>query len=68
MAALPRAPKQWQLTKIETITSYESWRQNLIYVLSLSKNFVPFLDATWWNAANPRRGLTSDGTTIPEAE
>ena len=70
MAASPRAPKQWQLTKIETFTSYKSWRQNLIYVLSLDKNFVPFLDATWrkQTAANPRRGLTNDGTTVPEAE
>ena len=70
MAASPRAPKQWQLTKIETITSYESWRQNLIYVLSLDKNFVRFLDATWQKqtAANPRWGLTDDGTAIPEAQ
>ena len=70
MAASPRAPKQWQLTKIETITSYESWRQNLIYILSLDKNFVPFLDATWQKqtAANPRRGLTNDGTAVPEAQ
>ena len=70
MAASPRASKQWQLTKIETITSYESWRQNLIYVLSLDKNFVPFLDATWQKqtAANPRRGLTDDGTAVPEAK
>ena len=70
MAASPRAPKQWQLTKIETITSYESWRQNLIYVLSLDKNFVPFLDATWQKqtAANPRRGLTDDGAAVPEAK
>ena len=70
MSASPRAPKQWQLTKIETITSYESWGQNLIYVLSLDKNFVPFLDATWQEqtAANPRRGLTNDGTAVPEAQ
>lgn len=70
MAASPRAPKQWQLTKIETITSYESWRQNLIYLLSLDKNFVPFLDANWQKqtATNPRRGLTNDGTTVPEAQ
>ena len=70
MAASPRAPKQWQLTKIEAITSYESWRQNLIYVLSLDKNFVRFLDATWQKqtAANPLRGLTDDGTAIPEAQ
>ena len=70
MAASPQAPKRWQLTKIETITSYKSWQQNLIYVLSLNKNFVPFLDATWWKqtVAIPLRGLTKDGTTVPEAE
>ena len=70
MAAAPRAPKQWQLTKNETITSYESWRQNLVYILSLDKNFVPFLEATWQKqtAANPRRGLTNDGTSIPETQ
>ena len=70
MAASPRAPKQWQLTKVETITSYESWRQNLIYLLSLDKNFVPFLDTTWQKqtATNPRRGLTNDGSAVPEAQ
>ena len=70
MAASPRVPKRWQLTKIETITSYESWRQNLIYVLSLDKNFVPFLEATWQKqtASNPRRGLTDDGSAVPEAQ
>ena len=70
MAASPQAPKQWQLTKIGTITVYESWRQSLIYVLSLDKNFVPFLDATWQKqtAANPRRGLTNYGTSVPEAQ
>ena len=70
MAASPRAPKQWQLTKNETITSYESWRQNLMYILSLDNNFVPFLDATWQKqtAANPRRGLTNDGSSVPESK
>ena len=70
MVASPRAPKQWQLTKNETITSYESWRQNLRYILSLDNNFVPFLDATWQKqtAANPRRGLTDDGSSVPESK
>ena len=70
MAASPGTPKQWQLTKIETITSYESWRQNLIYVLSLDKNFVPFLVATWQKQTptNPRKGLTNDGTAVPEVQ
>jgi hypothetical protein len=38
-----RAPKQWSLTKNETLTSFESWRQNLVYTLSLDNNFDPFL-------------------------
>jgi len=58
------------LTKNETITSYESWRQNLMYILSLDNNFVPFLDATWQKqtAAHPRRGLTDDGSSVPESK
>ena len=63
-----RAPKQWQLSKNETITSYESWRQNLMF-LSLDNNFVPFREATWQKktASNPHRGLVDDGENIPEA-
>ncbi|CAB4008750.1 Retrovirus-related Pol poly from transposon opus [Paramuricea clavata] len=63
-----RAPKQWQLSKNETITSYESWRQNLIYILSLDSNFVSFLEATWQKktSTNPHRGLVDDADPIPE--
>ena len=60
-----RAPKQWQLTCNETITSFENWKQNLEYTLSLDANFVKFLgkDTTWQkkSAQNPHRGLTDDG-------
>ena len=44
-----RAPKQWPLTYNETITSFENWRQNLEYTLSLDANFAKFLgkDTTW---------------------
>ena len=31
----------------ETAISFESWRQNLIYVPSLDKIFVPFLNLSW---------------------
>lgn len=59
-----RAPKQWSLTKNETITTFESWRQNLIYILSLDTNFAPFLitGATWQKKlrTNPMRGLQND--------
>ena len=70
--ATPRAPKQWSLTKTETVTSFENWRQNLQYVLSLDANFAPFLitGASWEKKGrtNNTRGLTNDPTTVPEAQ
>ena len=61
-----RAPKQWILTKSETINRFENWRQNLLYTLSLDKNFAPLLIAgTKWEKVgrnNPRRGLVDDVT------
>lgn len=43
------ASKRWCLTKVETVNSYENWRQNLLYTLSLDPNFLPYLEdgATW---------------------
>ena len=65
-----RAPKQWVLTKTETVNSFESWKQNLGYILSLDNNFAPFLDpnVTWQKKTrnNTSRGFTDDPQTIPE--
>ena len=41
--AAVRAPKQWSLTEDETITTFESWRQNLKYVLSLDAVITVFV-------------------------
>ena len=66
---MARAPKQWCLTKTETVTSYENWRQNIVYTLSLDPNFSPFLvEGTTWTkktAAAPLRGFTNDGEDVP---
>ena len=71
MAATPRAPKQWCLTKTETVTSFENWRQNLLYTLSLDAQFTPFLldGATWSEKTKkrPLRGFTDNGSSVPEA-
>lgn len=66
----PRAPKQWSLTTEETTTSFESWRQNLTYVLSLDPNFTPYITATWLKktAASPNRGFVNDGDDVPEGQ
>ena len=67
----PRAPKQWSLTKQETITSFEPWRQNLQYILSLDRNFAGFLaDGVTWlkkSPGSPRRGLQDDPDSVPQA-
>ena len=67
----PRAPKQWSLTKQETITSFEAWRQNLQYILSLDRNFAGFLaDGMTWlkkSPGSPRRGLQDDPDSVPQA-
>ena len=67
-----RVPKQWSLTKQESITSFGAWRQNLQYTLSLDQNFASFLvDGFTWqkkSAADPLRGLNDDVDPIPEAQ
>ena len=67
----PRAPKQWSLTKQETITSFEAWRQNLQYILSLDRNFAGFLaDGVTWlkkSPGSPGRGLQDDPESVPQA-
>ena len=66
-----RAPKQWCLSKNETLTSFESWKKNLLYTLSLDANFAPFLgEGSSWlkkTRASPLRGYTDDGETVPAA-
>ena len=65
MMATSRAPKQWCLSKCETVNTFENWRQNLKYSLSLDPNFAPFLvDGAKWEKqtkTSPLRGLTADG-------
>ena len=64
-----RAPKQWCLSKHEDINSFDRWRQNLLYTLTLDEKFSAFLteDATWEKKSknNQTRGLTNDPTTVP---
>ena len=71
MANTHRAPKQWCLGKSETINTFENWRNNLIYILSLNANFSPFLaEGCEWKKktrSDPSRGFQDDGEAVPEA-
>ena len=59
-----RAPKQWALGKQETVTTFNAWKDNLLYILSLESKFTLYLqpDAQWakYTTANPNRGYTDD--------
>ena len=72
MASNTRAPKQWQLSKNETLNSFTNWKENLLYTLSLDSNYSPFLvDGFSWlkkSAATPTRGLTNDGESVPVSQ
>lgn len=70
MAATHRAPKQWCLTTRETISSFENWKQNLIYTLSLDQAFSTYLTSNWLvtSKANPNRGYVDDVAPIPEGQ
>ena len=61
MAAAVRAsaPKQRLLEKEETLNSFNAWRDNLLYILSLNTDFTPYLaeGATWQNDSTPNRGF-----------
>ena len=71
MANAVRAPKQWSLTKVETVNSFENWRQNLLYTLALDPNFAPFLveNFSWEKKTRNAqfRGLVNDGEDVPQA-
>ena len=70
-ANVNRAPKQWCLSKQETLNSFENWKQNLLYTLSLDPLFAPFLveGATWTKKSknNVLRGFRDDGDNLPAA-
>ena len=57
-----KAQRQRPLEENETITTFESWRHNLMYILTLDSNFAPLIKSTW-NKASKRdkyRGFTDD--------
>ena len=52
-----RAPKPWQLTESETMSSFANWKSNILYNLSLNNEFALFLDTTWAKSSVANRGL-----------
>ena len=71
MATGVKAQRPVRLSEDETLTSFEDWKNNLIFYLNQEKSFTNFLkqDATWKKAtkADPNRGFADDGAAVAEA-
>lgn len=61
MAGL-KPPRQWALTKTETITSFMAWKDNLSYHLAQDATFATFMgeNFTWGKKNVLNRGLQGD--------
>ena len=57
-----KSRKLVELTENESISSFASWKQNLMFHLASCNQFAPFMaiDSTWRTASVPNRGLTDD--------
>ena len=60
--ATNKAQRQRPLEENETITSFESWQHNLLYILTLDNNFAPLIKCMWNKASkkDKYRGFTDD--------
>jgi len=71
MASSYKAPKQWVLQSDASVTQFESWKNNIIFTLTLDPINTQFLkdNATWLKKtkANPKRGFEDDGEAIADA-
>ena len=61
-----RAPRQWNLKDKETISSFESWKSNTLFHLSLCNEFAPFLAAEWSKASLANHGFADDGDEVTD--
>ena len=63
-----KPPKNKILSENETISSYTSWQSNMLFHLSLYKEFANFIadDVEWSKKSVANRGLTDDGNDVEE--
>jgi uncharacterized membrane protein YbaN (DUF454 family) len=61
MASSHRTPKQWSLGGNETVKSFDSWRQNILYTLSLDKAYPIFRKGLSVDKKNKKKKLPHIG-------
>ena len=72
MAAGSPESELWALSKTETISTFEAWRQSITYTLSSEPLFAPFFnDNVIWDTKSrrkPTRGFTDDNYDVPDSK
>ena len=63
------AQKQRNLSKDETLNSFNAWKDNLLYILSIEHaDYASFLvdGVTWGKESVPNRGFQDDGNEVTD--
>ena len=70
MAADSQESELWALSKTETISTFEAWRQSITYTLSSEPLFAPFFNDNvirdTKSRGKPTRGFTDDNYDVPD--
>ena len=64
MADSFRPPKLEKLLENITISDYSAWQSNVLYHLSISRDYAPYLEAEWSKQGVANRGLLDDADTV----
>ena len=59
-----KPPKQWTLTENETIISFDSWKSNILYHVSLNNEFARFLEDEWAPKSTANHGFVDDSADV----
>ena len=61
-----KIPKPEHLTEDEDLTSFKKWQKNILFHISVRKEFAPYRTptSTWQKASVTNRGLSDDANTV----
>ena len=65
MADSFRPPKLEKLPENATLSDFSAWQSNLLYHLSISRDYASYLESEWDKQGVTNRGLVDDADTVP---
>ena len=67
MADSFKPPRLEKLLENITISDYSAWQSNVLYHLSISRDYALYLEAEWSKQGVANRGLIDDADTVDAA-